>query len=556
MGKQLLTQFELSGTLQVTILETSPAGQLFSAGGLDKKLTSPRAELDQGFQAASSELGKPFFLLLAPDGSIPATYFTEDASGLALGILQSVAASLQAPRTVPKDKLVRREHDATGADEVEYTPTSELRRALRKKLRYLDAPSGATVAARLPVTPHAVVAASSGEVWLGSGTLPERSDSEELIRTSAGTSEPIEVATKLSLRQLRVERATDREVSQALELLKQAHEPANTSSLQDSSPAMDRARIAGRSLTQVLAAIRAHELVPRPEGKDAQAEYDRVGRDAYSALEALIRMQPETAGVLAAHIRRKDSLSTLLIDALGSAGAAQGHETLGALLQEGVLDATGARVATIALSRTPWPTAASIAVLQKLLADPKQGTQALLGLGTTVRRLGEQGDDARAGQLLALVIERLNSATDDATRVTALRAIANSANARAFDKVVPFFSNERPEIRVAAVEAVRLMQHPEVDARLASAMQDPRVEVRLAAVEAPRRRTPTDELLTGVRAAAQSDRDAHVRLAAVKTLVEWLPAKPELRGPLAQIAKADAVEDVKQAARANLGRSP
>lgn len=556
MGKQLLTQFELSGTLQVTILETSPAGQLFGAVVLEPKLTSPRAELAQGFQAASSELGKPFFLLLAPDGSIAATYFTEDASGLALGILQSVAAALQAPRTVPKDKLLRREQDATGAYEVEYTATSEPRRALRKKLRYLDAPSGATVTARPPVTPHAVVAASSGEVWLGSGALLERSDSEELIRTSAGTSEPIEVATKLSLRQLRVEPATDREVGQALELRKQAREPVNTGSLQANSPAMDRARIAGRTLTQVLAAIRAHELVPRPEGKDAQADYDRVGREAYSALEALIRMQPETAGALAARIRAKDSLSTLLLDALGSASAAQGHETLGALLQEGVLDATGARVAAIALSRTPRPTAASIAVLKNLLADPKQGTQALLGLGTTVRRLGEQGDDAQASQLLALVVERLGSATDDATRVTALRAIANSANARAFDKVTPFFSNERPEIRVAAVEAVRLMQHPAVDARLASAMRDPRVDVRVAAVEAPRRRTPTDTLLAGVRAAAQSDGDAHVRLAAVNTLLEWLPAKPELRGLLAQIAKQDSVDDVKQAARASSGKPP
>ena len=170
--------------------------------------------------------------------------------------------------------------------------------------------------------------------------------------------------------------------------------------------------------------------------------------------------------------------------------------------------------------------------------------------------LAEQGDEAQASQLLALVVERLESAGDDATRVTALRAIANSTNAKAFSKVVPFLSNERAEIRVAAIDALRLMQHPEVDARLQSAMHDERVNVRIAAVEAASRRAPADPLRAAVLALAQTEREPHVRLAAVKTLVAWLPSKPELRAALAQIGKTDSVDDIKKEVNLALEKSP
>jgi hypothetical protein len=140
--------------------------------------------------------------------------------------------------------------------------------------------------------------------------------------------------------------------------------------------------------------------------------------------------------------------------------------------------------------------------------------------------------------------------------VEILQGIANSGDGRAFERVRPLVEDTDEAIRAAAVDAIRLMPNPEVDAIVAARMAPTeKVPVRLEAIDAARLRGPREPLVTAVRGAALGASDSESRLKAVLVLQKWLPSRPDMRTTLEQVAQSDSREAVRRAAKAALETS-
>ena len=144
-----------------------------------------------------------------------------------------------------------------------------------------------------------------------------------------------------------------------------------------------------------------------------------------------------------------------------------------------------------------------------------------------------------------LLIRRLRTVDGGARDDRILRAISNSGYAPALPAVVPFLDDSREAVRVDALEAIRLMDSPEVDGVIASRLGgNAPPKIQLAAIDAVRVRKPTATLAQALGGAARSP-DSHVRYGAVELAVAWLNRRPELRHTLERVARHDAEEKMR-----------
>src|SRR5690606_35089042 len=74
----------------------------------------------------------------------------------------------------------------------------------------------------------------------------------------------------------------------------------------------------------------------------------------------------------------------------------------------------------------------------------------------------------------------------------------------ALEAVKPFLKAKSHQEQAAAVDAIRLMQHPEVDLILASSLSAPHSNVQVAALDALAVRPPSDALATALARLAAS----------------------------------------------------
>lgn len=205
------------------------------------------------------------------------------------------------------------------------------------------------------------------------------------------------------------------------------------------------------------------------------------------------------------------------------------------------------------LSRVETPSLETVETLTALLPKPTLGLIALYGLGTQARHLQGSGKLEAAERIGKVLAQQLASAPDTEQRVHVLRAIANSGLVSLLPVVRPLFDSRSESERSAAIEALRLMDAPEIDAVIAARLSgEPSAFVRRAVLGAAKPRRPTAELKRAVAAVAEHDKDDHDRYAAIGLLVNWLPQDASLREPLSRIADRDSVQALRDAARAAL----
>jgi len=312
----------------------------------------------------------------------------------------------------------------------------------------------------------------------------------------------------------------------------------------------DALRVAGRSLDQVLTALRAQGA--EPTGEAEKQAYQRVRADLFGALQALIRTQKPTIARLMLLIASADPLAPVLLDALSASGSADAQRTLVELLDKGKLDAQRQKMVVISLSRSQHPTPSTTAKLIRLLDDPNAQTQAMYGLGTCIRRLRSDGETAHARRLLDVILTRLKAADSGLPRVTALRALANSGDEQAFPAIQPLLASADDEVRAAAVESLQLVNLAQADTALAQALTDPSRAVRLAATRAALVHRPAPPIRDAAIHAAVRDDNPHVRLGAVRVLATWLPAHRELASVLQKVAQSESESEIRQLAESSL----
>lgn len=487
---------------------------------------------------ASFEAGRVKELRAAPD-----------PDPLAAGLIRTVVAGLQLGASeYGAEGWTAIEQDAAGEYDVEYRVESPGRYRTRKT-RYhgVARPAGGALPIGVDLTPQIV--SSRGSLEVEAGVLHRREWRDEL-RAMLGAG-----ADARSTTELRLERAGPatpvKELARWEELTAILVPLGERGRRTGPHLDFDVARTAGTTFAQTLQELEALASGPRgatPLTEEQKGQALRQEGRLVSALAAFLRQDDARVGVVTARVRAGSPTARRLLEALGAAGTPRAQEALAGLALDPKQAVATRELAAHSLVRSQRPTEASVRALESMLADDRLRQYGLLGLGTYCRELRAGGDPATADAIARRLGDALAAATSRTDRVLALRAVANSGHEALLERVRPLLADADPTLRGAAVEALRLMKVPEVDPLITAALGDARASVRRAALNAAEVREPTSALLAAVSQAARASADAGTRKDAVLLLERWLPAHPELRTTLQQIAASEADGTVRQLA--------
>jgi hypothetical protein len=250
----------------------------------------------------------------------------------------------------------------------------------------------------------------------------------------------------------------------------------------------DASLVAGASLPELLAEVKRAAALPGREGGSPRAQ-------VLAKLAALIRLEPEAAAEIAAHVRghaARLEATRVLAGALASARIAAGTDALAGLMKGELPEAARAIIAG-ALSFADPVTPASLAALSAELegAQAAQGAQAAYGLGTHGRK-ARAGDPAAADAAIELLLERHARAGSDAERRLYLEALGNGGAARALPVLRAALEAGDDRLAPAAAFSLRFVPGPDADAlleqTLARSLERP--QLALAAIRAAAYREP------------------------------------------------------------------
>jgi hypothetical protein len=526
------------------------------------------------FVKVAEELKQPFVFTLAR-GSLTQVRPPSGWSRFADSISRTLAAALQAARKkdTVADPWSGDEADATGAYVAELHCTSPFA-LTKRKLKYGAMEVGSASRAQISGKLVPEVVTSEGHVTLASpssatprGTTLERLDYHEQLALPLTSTARLRSETSMKLAFKRLETAAARFDWDAALTGTKPLAPSQPIRVEVIEDAYDSTRIGNYTFPKALAELEQFSKDPKANDlfsalRDQQLEpaelHSREGlfRDqgrAFAATAALLRSKPETVALATNAIRHASPARTALIDALSSAGTPQTQGVLIRLMDDTALDKVTRSEAAYALMRVAKATPEVVDALTKHVDGGELRVHALYGLGTIDRRLREGGETARAAGITQVLIQTLQKADSPAIQVHVLRGIANSGDPAALQAVRPFFTSSVDKLRTAAVDAVRLMQQPEVDGLVVGRLEsDKEQSVELAALDAIAVREPTDTLVGAVTKAARSAENPVVRVKAVRVIAQLRAKRSELRAVLEQLAKDSEYEQVRKAAASAL----
>jgi hypothetical protein len=570
MGKgNVLIDFHMTGKMDLYARKLEGGGVRLGARLQDVRVEGTSSGGDTNLTGLSRELEQPWFATLR-DGRLEALHIKRGSAAAAVGIERTLSAALQFASPDGSAKggdWIGVEHDATGRYQASYRALPEPGHFSKRKLRYdtlLFGVSGVRPGVRLG-TPAAgevpAITASSGEVEIAAdGVLRSaRVDDEVTGQLAAGA--PIASKSSLALTRLTMDRtAAPPELAGPGGdfLALQAADP-----YAPPAPRLenDAAKMAGWTFEKAVAEIEQLEATrpaipaapaggaPEAQSAEQSARAQRMG-NAFMALSAMFRKDPATIRRANTIIRKDGVVASALVDAVSSAGTPFGQATLLELATDAKLPLRLREAAAGSLIRSDRPSPETVAGLGTRFDDPVIGVHAIYGLGTFARKLRNAGQAQLANEISQLLVQRLAAVREQPDKVRAMRGIANSAWVGALPAVRPYLDNRDPYLRAGAVEALRLMDAPEIDGLIAARMADKELVPRNAALSAATPRPPSPVLIAAVAELASKASDTQGRMQAVRLLVRWLPARgAAVRPTLEQIAASDKEPKVREEAR-------
>jgi hypothetical protein len=563
--------FDLEGEALVVPVKVTPDEATLYLSVADARIVSrvpgSQSELDKA--AADIRAAGIFFTLSG--GRTTEFRLPKAQSQLAGNSYRAIASALQFARADgPTKQYSAEEYDTTGRALTEYQATADPTVWHKQKTRYVRVLGTAEAfeGRQIPLVPEIT---SQGEIRLTPSGRPDKVDLAEQISVR-GAQVPIRSDVTLTLagapEQAVATQAADWDAKLAASTRVAAEQPIGAA-----APAadLDTARIGGLDFEHVLARLEqiAKEKLAanakkanEPSASDASSDdaeqakrENQVQEDSklFFALSALFRKEPATVGRALAAIRANSPASSVLMDALSSAGSAEGQRALVTLMDDKRVDPEIRNRAINSLARTPTPTDGSIRALKALLREDPFDMRALYGLGTYARKLRDDGKSEQARALGELLVAELKLAQHPTDRQTVLRAIANSGYAGALSGVEPYLADRDESVRSAAVRALQSMHDPRVDGLLASRLtRDASSDVRLSAMASMQVRQPNQTLADALASAGTVAADARVRFGAVELMIRWLPEQPALRTTLEKVATSDTEPRVRDRAKAAL----
>ena len=541
-----LVALELSGNLSLTQVAEEPflavrgeySGERFALSG---RATGEGDSSD----AVRRALAEPFYLVFRTQGPtrelvtlrgsprvIPFVAQIWRAVGAALQVTEGGDTEWQATEVDTSGQYLARYRREPAGD-------GDYLRLTRTKERYL--PSAEPGQATFEIVD------ARAELALDEAGWPSRLDSNEQLRASVSPFPAIQSATVLSLvRIAQAERLT--EVAAFVAELEGFAEI--TPELVDGhSAATDRAIIGSWTFEEATEVLR-EEALKTPAAKTEGRER---ADSAYSALAAMLRLQPERLADVRLEAVEGGPLSATAVAALRDAGTEQAQEVLRDLLAEPSLPLAQRLRILRGLSHVDVPSDATVRVLLELQSDPVLGQQATYGLGSALYRL-QKRNPSLAGIILSELLGQLSMSTSPRRTAELLIALGNAGHPGALDAILPHLQAPAAETRAAAAQALRRIEGARVDALLAEACRDPSELVRQSALNAASERSPTEPLVGALAAVIEKEPSFAIRSDALRLAAGWLPeARTELAPPLALMAERDANADLRRGAAQLLG---
>lgn len=536
---------------------------------LTKVEISSRAAEADAFTALSRELQAGFVVELR-DGQPEHILMAQPSSAFAASLARSIAAELAlGPAQVAgKQRWEAPGSDATGVYVAEYQALDGPEHVRLRKLRYAPQAFGTVPGSStdLSITPQVV--ASQGDARIVGGELRSLTYSETLA-TPLLDSGAARAETRISLE-------LSRRHSPAAPPPSYAALRAGMADVIAGTPAASGADVAQLSRSKIgdfTFASATHKLLELNRGPalmlsgaDAKNETssDRTAREhrlaefnrAFTALTAILQTDEAAVDKCVQTLRSDAEQANFLIDALAGARSERAQQALVGLTAEPGLSSNLKARAESSIITVESPTAATIATLLGWLKDPAHRINAIYGLGIQARHLREQGQAELAKRAAQPLGELLRGARSTTERVHLLRGVANSGDPALLVAVKPLLSDADGTVRGAALEALRLMDAPEVDGIVANSLRhETSYETLRAAVSAAKARKPSAALVAALSDTARGSEDSQTRYRATQLLASWLGQRPELREVLSQLAQHDQNEDVRDVAARALAPS-
>ncbi|MDC0713171.1 HEAT repeat domain-containing protein [Stigmatella sp. ncwal1] len=481
-------------------------------------------EVRRTFEAG---LTQPFFLTLNRSGAVQLAHFDPDTDLLVQGLLRATVAATQHVWAGPSQITWQTEEmDSTGRYSARYTRKSASRFE-KSKLAYshLATPEGLQPLEDSPrVSVSALTTFELGEdLW--ARTLQGR----EHLEVDSGPS----MFKAISTLQVGLELQERRQDSSLLGALDARRGQLVTSPLASYQGQEQDPRIA---LRQVLAGKTFDELVKGLHALPTnEQERDSAKTQALEQLNALFLLEPRQALLVHAALSAgmEPGAASPLLGALSAASTPECLQALSRIAGDEALPGPMRVDAIAALGMASTPNEEGVTALRKLShgADAELADTATLGLGNAAMKLG-QGQPRDAEPLVHELSSAYRSTSQPEQQALMLRALGNTRSPSALPTLQSALSSSSPEVRAAAVEALRGMPAPGADQLLSSILlQDATAEVRQSAVFASSFR-PLAPLLPALAQALRLDPSELVRREIITLAGGQLPAAPEARALL------------------------
>lgn len=290
---------------------------------------------------------------------------------------------------------------------------------------------------------------------------------------------------------------------------------------------------------------------------DSRADANESDTQLYFKIKALIYLHPEACPRLAKVLSaaKSDSRATrLLTDALSSIGHAEAQSALQTAIQVRAGDVNALAILVQALAMVELPTPAAEQTLMELTRSSPHAViraAAELGLGTMAHQLAGVAP-ARSRRIAQAMAVKLRAASSNDERRHLLFVLGNAGELESLEVILPFLKDSAPEVRSAAVAALRWIKAANIDELLCNTLaNDAETMVRVEAATALGFRTMTSATFVAHRDAFKRDTSSSVRVSLLQNLARSQSAFPESRTLLKQAA-SDPMQAVREEAESLL----
>lgn len=306
---------------------------------------------------------------------------------------------------------------------------------------------------------------------------------------------------------------------------------------------LDAIRFAGKTWDEVLASL--------PSEKSGSKASFSARQAAFNGFVGLFRTDEENIKKAQVLIDARDPRSSTLLRALASASTESSLKVLSGISLNKARPAAERASAAATFLRAEVPPPSAVKTLEKFVDDPLLKETGLLGLGTFGRLWRKAGQTEAAEKAALRLAAELKRAKSPEEQERCLFAIANSGDARFFERAVELQSSSDPKVREAAIQAIRLMKEDRVEGTLTALLQGtqkPAEQVSILAALAQRKRV-SEATVKLVESSTDAKLDAEVRRQAVLTLGAWRAKWPRVLDVLKRLATSDTDARVREAAQ-------